>query len=586
MSWASRPRTPTTRRLEADGSPSLPESKVVTGSHLIGKALQLEGVTNVFALAGDHVLPVMDVMADMGFRFIDTRHEQAAVHMADAWGRITGQPGVAMYTTPGFANAIPGLSSALNSEAPLLSISGSAPLHELGRGAMQEIEQVDMARPVTKGAWLVTDPRRIPHMIAQALRLAYSGRRGPVHLTIPIDVQQAALNEREVTYYQPSEYRTKPDSQASPAQIEAVIEALRSAERPLIVAGAAAAYSGSGEGVRRLVETTRIPIMTEAGARGLVPDDHPYCAGFYDNGLNHAARKLRDADAVLLLGMKQDIIIGYALPPTVSPSTVVLQVDPSPAEVGRNRGVAAGIVGDVATVADQLAALAARHTWREGGWGRELRDIREAQLKELDALAVSERPMHAIYVHKALRRMLRRDDFLTFEGGDFCHFGRAYLPAMTPRSWHYFSALGMLGAGLPTAIAAKLAYPDRRAVSLTGDGSFGFNGMEFDTAVRHGINVVSILGNDAAWGIDRQIQLAVYGKPVATDLLPTRYDRVVEGLGGYGEHVSDPEELPAAIQRAFEANRPALLDVSIQRAISPRAEAAVARWSATTYQPF
>ena len=398
-------------------------SKIVTGSHLIGRALQMEGVTNVFALAGDHVLPVMDVMADMGFRFIDTRHEQAAVHMADAWARITGQPGVAMYTTPGFANAIPGLSSALNSEAPLLSISGSAPLHELGRGAMQEIEQVDMARPTTKGAWLVTDPRRIPHMIAQALRLAYSGRRGPVHLTIPIDIQQQVLDEREVTYFEPSEYRPCPDSGASEAQVEAVVDALHAAERPLIVAGTAAAYSGTGDELRRLVEATRAPIMTEAGARGLVPDDHPYCAGFYDNGLNDAARKLRDADVVLLLGMKQDIIIGYALPPTLSADTVVLQVDPSPDEIGRNRGVAVGIVGDVAQVADRITTSAASRSWPERPWVLELREVREAQLSKLDELAVPETPMHAIYVHKALQSALRRDDFLTFEGGDFCHFG-------------------------------------------------------------------------------------------------------------------------------------------------------------------
>ena len=217
---------------------------------------------------------------------------------------------------------------------------------------------------------------------------------------------------------------------------------------------------------------------------------------------------------------------------------------------------------------------------------RELREVREDQLRKLDELAVPETPMHAIYVHRALQSALRRDDFLTFEGGDFCHFGRAYLPALEPRSWHYFSALGMLGSGLTTAMAAKLAYPDRRAISLTGDGSFGFNGMELDTAVRHGINVVSIMGNDAAWGIDRQIQLEVYGKPVATDLLPTRYDKVAEALGCYGEHVTDPDELPAAIDRAFAANRPALLNVDIQRAISPRAQAAIARWTASTYQPF
>ena len=180
----------------------------------------------------------------------------------------------------------------------------------------------------------------------------------------------------------------------SDSQVEAIVDALHGAERPLIVAGTAAAYSGSGEELRRLVEATRAPIMTEAGARGLVPDDHPYCAGFYDNGLNDAARKLRDADVVLLLGMKQDIIIGYALPPTLSADTVVLQVDPSPAEIGRNRGVAVGIVGDVAAVADRIASSAASRSWPERPWVRELREVREAQLKEAGR-ARGQRDAHA-----------------------------------------------------------------------------------------------------------------------------------------------------------------------------------------------
>jgi acetolactate synthase-1/2/3 large subunit len=175
-------------------------TRTVTGAQLISRALQLEGVKNVFTLAGDHILPAMDVMADDGFRFIDTRHEQAALHMADAWGRITGHPGVSMCTTPGFANAVPGLANALHSESPLLSISGCAELHELGRGAMQEIDQVGMARPTTKGAWIVTDPRRIPDMIAHALRVAFSGLRGPVHLTIPVDIQQESVPEDAVTF--------------------------------------------------------------------------------------------------------------------------------------------------------------------------------------------------------------------------------------------------------------------------------------------------------------------------------------------------------------------------------------------------
>jgi acetolactate synthase-1/2/3 large subunit len=289
---------------------------------------------------------------------------------------------------------------------------------------------------------------------------------------------------------------------------------------------------------------------------------------------------------VLLLGKKQDIILGYAMPPTISEKAELIQVDPSAEEIGRNRTPTIGIVGDVATVTAQLAAEAARHTWTEPGWTAELRAEREAQGEWLETLAVDESPMHAMKVHKVLESFLRPDDCLVFDGGDFCHFGRAFHPALLPKRWFYVSPLGMLGTGLPTALAAKLAHPDRRVFLLTGDGGFGFNAMEFDTAVRHNLPIIGILGNDAAWGIDRQIQLGVYGKPVATDLLPTRYDQVVSGLGGYGEYVESPDELPGAIERALSSGLPALLNVMVQRAISPRAEAAVARWRSRIIQPF
>ena len=209
----------------------------LTGSDLVARSLRLEGVENLFVLAGDHVLPVLDVMSDEGFRLIDTRHEQAAAHMADAWGLITGQPGVAMYTTPGFANAIPALANAYHSESPMLSISGSAELLELGRGAMQEIDQIGMAKPVTKGAWLITDPHHIPDMLKKAFRTALEGRRGPVHLTIPIDVQEAAIEESRLQPERPEEYRTASLRPADPEVVSAIVDMLHSAERPMIVAG-------------------------------------------------------------------------------------------------------------------------------------------------------------------------------------------------------------------------------------------------------------------------------------------------------------------------------------------------------------
>jgi acetolactate synthase-1/2/3 large subunit len=549
----------------------------VTGSHLICKALKLEGVRNIFGLAGDHILPVLDVMADQDFRIIDTRHEQAAVHMADAWSRITEQPGVCMYTTPGFANAIPGLTNAMHTEGPVISIAGCADTHDLGRGAQQEIDQVGMAAPICKGSFMVHDVRRIPEFIARAMRLAFSGRRGPVHLTIPIDVQEQSVDEDEITLTQPSAYRAQETVLASPEMVRQAVALLREAQKPLVIAGSAAGYTLSGAAMQRFVETTRLPVVTEEQSRGLISDDHPYAFGYFERGLNRAAAKLRDADVVMLLGRKQDFVIGFCRPPHVAATTKIIQIDPSPLEIGRSRGVDVGMVGDVTSVLEQMTQEAENHQWKDLPWLDELRAAQSAQSDWAENLARPQTPMHALFVHKTLKSMLRPDDCLVFDGGDFCHFGRSFLPALKPKHWFNVSSLGMLGSSLPTALAAKVAYPDSRVFMLSGDGAFGFNGMEFDTAVRHKLNIVAIVGNDSAWGIDRQIQLGLYGRPVATDLRQSRYDQMVQGLGGYGEFVERPEDLKPALERGLASNQPALLNVAVERAISPRAEAAIGR---------
>jgi acetolactate synthase-1/2/3 large subunit len=554
----------------------------VTGSHLICKALKLEGVRNIFALAGDHILPLLNVMADQDFRIIDTRHEQAAVHMADGWSRITEQPGICMYTTPGFANAIPGLTNAMHSEAPVISIAGCADRHDLGCGAQQEIDQVRMAEPITKGSFMVYDVRRIPEFIARAMRLAFSGRRGPVHLTIPIDVQEQSVEDDDIVFTEPDHYRPKASQLADPERVRQAVGLLREAKKPLLIAGSAAGYTLSGDALQRFVETTRLPVLTEEQSRGLIPDDHAYVFGFFERGLNRAAAKLRDADVVVLLGRKQDFTIGFCRPPHVAAAAKIIQIDPSPVEIGRNRGVDVGMVGDVSSVLDQMTKEAANHVWKDLPWLDELRSERAAQAEWSENLARAEPPMHALFVHKTIKSILRPDDCLVFDGGDFCHFGRSFLPALKPKRWLYVSSLGMLGSSLPTALAAKIAYPDSRVIMLTGDGAFGFNAMEFDTAVRHKLNLVAILGNDAAWGIDRQIQLGLYGRPVATELLSARYDQVVQGLGGHGEYVERPGDLEPALQRALAAGKPALLNVAVQRAISPRAEAAIGRRKAAS----
>ena len=550
----------------------------ISGSELLCRSLQAENVSNIFTVAGDHVLPALDAMADADFRLLDTRREQGAVHMADAWARVSGQPGVCLYTTPGLANALPALLNALDSESPLLSISGCAEQAELGRGAMQEFDQIAAARPLTKGAWMVHDARRIPETITQALRVAFSGRWGPVHVTIPLDVQEQHVDLDEVTQLTPlASHAHQTPLFAPPQMVDAAITLLKQAERPLVFAGNAAGYTSSGDALARFIDETNLPVFTDELARGLVSDEHPSCLGFFERSLNNAARLAEAADVILLLGRKQNYMVGYTQPPVFRSDAKLIQIDPEASEIGRNRDVALGVVADIEAALEQLTEAASQHNWPPSWpWIDELRQSRAEQRLELEALSTSREPLHAMAVHQAVSKHLREDDCLVFDGGDFCHFGRSYLPARQPKRWLYLASSGMLGSALPSALGALVAYPDSRVVLFCGDGAFGYNAIEIDTAVRHNLPVVIIIGNDAAWGIDRQIQLGLYGRPVATDLLMSRYDHVAEGLGAHGEFVEHADELEPALARAFGSGRPAVINVAVDRAISPRAAAAIA----------
>ncbi len=547
----------------------------ISGAQAITRSLRLEGVDTIFTVAGDHILPLLDVLADEGFRLIDCRHEQAAVHMADAWGRITGRLGVTAVTTPGHANAIPGLANAMSTESPVLNISGSADMKNYSRGIMQEIDQINMAKPVTKGAWLVHEASRIPDFIALAARTCFEGRRGPTHLTIPVDVQSQLFDETSVSWPTTASTRRSSAALGAPDQITEAVRLLKAAERPLIVASTPAAYGEWTDIYERFIETTNMPFMTEEAARGVVSDDHPYCFGFFDLSQHQTANLIREADCVLLLGKMIDFTIGYGLPPIIAADAKVIQVDPSATQIGRNRGVDVGIVGDVGPIVAQLADEAQKSPWDELPWVQRFRDLTASHTERMNAFVTDEVPLRSMRVHAVIAAQLRPDDVLVFDGGDYAYFGRATLPARAPRSWYYLPNLGMLGSAVPVAMAAKLAKPDSRVFCITGDGAFGFNAMEIDTAVRLGLNIVVVLGNDAAWGIDKNLQIGIYGKAVITDLAPSRYDIVAEGLGAYGELVEQPEDIAPALERALAAGRPALLNIMVQSQISPRAQAVV-----------
>ena len=558
----------------------------ISGAELIAKSLEIEGVVQIFTLAGDHILPTLDILSDYGFNILDTRHEQAAVHMADSWSRITGKLGVAIYTTPGFANAIPGLANAMHAESPMLSISGSAELSESEKGSMQEIDQIGMAKPTTKAAWMIYDASRIPDMIAKALRIAFSGRRGPVHLTIPVDIQEQKVNIENITFYNPNEYRNQSESVMSQSQIIKIISVLNKAYKPIIIIGNGCDPFNIKNKLKNFLNVTKIPTFTQGNARGIISDEYTYSVGFYDNGLNKATKKIKDSDLVILIGTKQDLTLGYGMPPVISESAKLIQIDTSENEIGKNRGVFLGASGDIGEILSQMHDESLKYKWKNNKWLEELQNERVGQFNELNSLSFKDdNAIHAMEIFKHMKSIIKPEDCLVFDGGDFCHFGRAYLPAHLPNRWWYVPTLGMLGTALPTGIAAKLANPDRRVFIFNGDGAFGFNGMEFDTAVRHNLPVIMILGNDSAWGIDKQIQLGVFGKMVATKLLPTKYHEVVKGLGGYGELVDDIDQFPGAIERALSSGLPSLINVKIKGAVSPRGQSAINRWKSNDISP-
>ncbi len=550
----------------------------ITGSHLLVKSLKSHGVDTVFGIAGDHILHLLDVMIDTDFRMIDTRHESAAVHAADSYSRILRRPSVVLSTTPGHANAVPGLANAMHSEAPVVNIAGSAESINLGRGAMQEFDQVGVAAPVCKGAWIVPTPERIPEYVDLAFSTATSGRQGPVHLTIPHDIQEAHVEEDVFIRYALGEYSVARPMLGDVEQIEQAISILAQAEQPMIFAGTGAGADVDPLDLLKLVEATQAPFFSVDSARALIPDSHELSFGLGYLPLNRAAQRVSEADVVLLLGKRLDYTMGYGGVPPFRKDVKIILVDPAPAVVGRARSVEVGIAGSVGKIVNQIN-LAARKTQFKPNkeWIKSLKKTHSEWLTELQSLSKETTPIHPMLVSSVLREFIDEDTHITFDGGDYCHFIRASIPREKPFKFHNVSSFGMIGVGIAYAIGAQVALPNTSVVLLVGDGSFGFNAVEMDTMLRHNLQVKILLGNNSIWGIDWQIQKGLFGRPVWTDLLPTRWDKVAQGLGCFGRLVTEPQDLRESIKAAFKYKGPALLNIQVEPIISHVAQAAISR---------
>ena len=531
------------------------------GADVLARSLQRAGARRAFSLSGNHVMSVYDALLDAGPELVHVRHEAAAVHMADAWGRLTGEPGVALLTGgPGHANGVSALYTALASESPLVLLSGEAPLRERHKGAFQEMRQGEMAAPVVKAAFCAQSARTLGEDLARAWRHAKFGRPGPVYLGLPSDVLEARVEDGERAVPAPEAF----DVGAIPlgeAAAQAVLVELARATRPLVLAGPSMATDRGRAALRALAEASGVPALCMESPRGVS-----------DPSLGALARVLARADLVVLLGKRLDFTLRYGQPPALRADCRLVLLDPEP-EALRQAGYALGdparfALAALASPFEAAAQLARLAQPARSGWGDEV----DAALRERPVArqAPGAGAVHPAELGRAVQSEIERagEAVLVADGGEFGQWAQASVSAPTRI---INGPAGAIGSALPFAIAAKLARPGASVFAMLGDGTFGLHMAEFDTAVRAKLPFVAVVGNDACWNAEHQIQLRSYGRERARgcELLPTRYDRVAAALGGHGEHVERAHELPAALARAAASRLPACVNVMIERLAAP-----------------
>ena len=523
----------------------------LTGSELLARALVSQGMDTLFYLMGGPMLETESACIKLGARAIDTRHEQAASMMAHAYSRLTRRPGVCMGCSgPGTTNLVTGVANAFVDAAPLIAVGGSSPRVYLEMEAFQEIDQVAVMRPITKWATRILDARRIPELVAMAFRQATTGRPGPVYLDLPGDILGEAVDESAVTF--PARWRPAPRAQGDPAAIAEAVALLARAERPLIVGGSGAWWSDAASAFQAFVEATGIPFYTTPISRGTVPEDHELAF------LNARAKAFGEADALLAVGTRFNYVLQFGRAPRFAADLKVIQIDVDPGELGHNRAPDVPIVGDARAVLEQLAAQARGRIerGRYHGWVTKLRTLDTEKAAEMDRqMSTDQVPIHPLRLCKEVRDFLRRDAILVVDGQEILNFGRQSIPTFVPGHRLNSGPFGCMGVGLPFGIGAKVAKPDTQVVVLHGDGSYGINAMEIDTAVRHRVPVLAVISNNGGWTADPQ------GTKPGRNLGYTRYDKVAQDFGAHGEFVEKPHEIRPALERAWASGKPAVVNV-------------------------
>jgi acetolactate synthase-1/2/3 large subunit len=532
------------------------EQKQPHGGLIAARRLKARGVTKLFTLSGGHLFSLYDGCRSEGIDLVDVRHESAAAFAAEGWSKVTRTPGVAALTAgPGVTNGMSAIASAHKNNSPMLVLAGRAPQMRWGQGSLQEIDHVPFVRPLTRSAQTAFETAEIGELIDDSLAAALRPPTGPAFLDLPLDVVFMEAEEPDELGELPSPADIDP---APGDAIEEVASLLAGAERPAIMAGTDL-YWGHGEvALRELSEALGIPVFLNGLARGCLPADHP---NFFSRARGAG---LKGADVALVIGVPMDFRLGFG--GSFGEETQVIQVDAFEPERESPRALAGELYGGLPAT---LSAL--REAAIDGGaspsqtaaWRDSLRTTEnEKRAKEEADLNDDRAPLHPLRIYKELRDVLDRNAVVIGDGGDFVSYAGRVVETYEPGCWLDPGPFGCLGSGPGYAIAAKVARPDRQVCLLLGDGAFGFSGMEFDTMVRHGLPVVAVVGNNGIWALEKHPMEFLYGYSVAADLLPgTRYDLVVEALGGHGELVEKPADLRPALDRAFASGKPACVNV-------------------------
>lgn len=530
----------------------------VHGGRLVSQALKRHGVTHLFTLCGGHIQAIYDGCLDDGIRVVDVRHEQTAGHAADGYARVTGRPGVCAVTAgPGVTDVVTAQANAQRAGIPMLTIGGAGPTQLCDMGSLQDMDTVTLMRPISKWAQKVTEARRLGEYIDNAFRIAQSGVPGPVYLELPLDVLMSGGDDADLPSTGPM---APPRPGGDPNAIAKVADLLAKAERPMFIVGSQIRWSPAKEAVRTFAEASAAPFFLNGMARGSIPSANP--------NLFSRSRKMAmaAADVIVIFGTPFDFRVDYGR--AFNPSATIVQIDLEGAEMGKNRRVDVAIHGDSGLVLAQILAAMGGKGPQRPEWVAQIRVAEDKSRAKMAAeITAGGDPPNPLRVCSELGKRLKKDDIIIGDGGDFVATAAYVLSLEWPQLWMDPGPLGTLGVGPGYAMAAKLARPEANVVLVYGDGSFGLHGLEFEAMVRQNIPVVAVIGNDAGWTQIRRGQVDLYGeqRAVATALEYTRYDKVVEAVGGFGAWVEKTEDLGPALDAAFASGKPACVNVKIAR---------------------